>query len=114
MSSMFIPLYHGVIGDNEFAHDPFEQVFQKHLPVSEFEAQIKWFNDHFQMTSVKKFYHNCIQNRPGTPSAMLTFDDVYANFSQHALSILEKYNCPATIFLCLALSSLYFFRRVCR
>ena len=98
--SVFIPLYHGVLKNEEFASDAFERIFQKHLPVEEFEWQIAWFCKNFTMLSIADYYQECISKTPDKNYAMVTFDDVYANFAVNALPVLEKYDCPATLFLC--------------
>ncbi len=100
MSDVFVPLYHGVVRDSEYAADPFERVFQKHLPESEFEEQIRWLCDNYRVLRADEFVEKALSGAVSEPFALITFDDLYANFRSNALPILEEYGVCAAAFLC--------------
>ena len=59
---------------------------------SEFEAQLKWLN---KMGYTTGFASDCGKAN----TAILTFDDGYADFYRNAYPLLKKYNAKATVFL---------------
>jgi peptidoglycan/xylan/chitin deacetylase (PgdA/CDA1 family) len=69
-----------------------------HLTVSTdvFEAQIKYLKDNYKIFNVSDSWKLPFYQK----GVVLTFDDGYADNFINALPILEKYNIPATIFVC--------------
>lgn len=100
MTNRFVPLYHGVMDRQDYERDAFEQQFQKHLPEDEFESQVAWLCASFEVLTVDEFVDSAVLGKSAAPAALLTFDDVYANFHTKALPIIERHGCPVTLFLC--------------
>lgn len=67
-----------------------------HLTVSpdHFENQIRYLKDHFPLLRFEEDWRG-----PGGDGVVITFDDGYADNYRYALSILEKYRVPATVFV---------------
>jgi peptidoglycan/xylan/chitin deacetylase (PgdA/CDA1 family) len=84
-------LYHRVNPDN----DPFFPA----LSVKAFDAQMSYLAANFQVLSLTEII-NRIRQGLGIPSGTVavTFDDGYRDNYIYAHPILNKYNCPATLF----------------
>lgn len=59
-----------------------------------FEKQVKYLTKNYNVISI-----NDINSTKGNKKIILTFDDGYIDNLENALPILEKYNCPATIYI---------------
>ena len=59
-----------------------------------FEKQIKYLTKNYNVISI-----NDINSTKGNKKIILTFDDGYIDNLENALPILEKYNCPAIIYI---------------
>lgn len=64
------------------------------VSLSDFEEQLQYFKKHFEILRLNQNWNN------KKPAVILTFDDGYADNLYNALPLLEKYNIPATIFVC--------------
>jgi len=81
-------LYHGLCpGSNR---DP---RFPKLMPVKEFEEHVRTCARYSRPLPLKQAL------QPGVSGVVITFDDGYANNFDLVFPVLEKYRCPATIFL---------------
>src|SRR5262245_6262620 len=90
-SPFMVLLYHRVNPDN----DPFSPA----LGVKTFDAQMSYLAANFQVLSLTEIINRIRQGlgiNPGTIA--VTFDDGYRDNYVYAHPILNKYNCPATIF----------------
>jgi peptidoglycan/xylan/chitin deacetylase (PgdA/CDA1 family) len=87
-SPVLVLMYHRI--SNEYDKE------NKYLTVtvSDFEEQLQYFKKHFQILRLNEDWNN------KKPAVVLTFDDGYADNLLNALPLLEKYNIPATIFVC--------------
>jgi len=87
-SPVLVLMYHRVsdVYDNE----------NKYLTVSlsDFEQQLYYYKKHFEILRLNQDWNN------KKPAVVLTFDDGYADNLYNALPLLEKYNIPATVFIC--------------
>jgi peptidoglycan/xylan/chitin deacetylase (PgdA/CDA1 family) len=90
-SPFMVLLYHRVNPDN----DPFFPA----LSVKAFDAQMSYLAANFQVLSLTEII-NRIRQGLGIPSGTVavTFDDGYRDNYIYAHPILNKYNCPATLF----------------
>lgn len=92
-NKFFILAYHG-ISSNDCKVKSWGLVSQ-----SDFEDQIRFLTTHFDCVSIDtaiKLSNKYISQKP---KVVITFDDGYENNYINALPILEKYNCPATIYI---------------
>jgi peptidoglycan/xylan/chitin deacetylase (PgdA/CDA1 family) len=90
-SPFMVLLYHRVNPDN----DPFFPA----LSVKSFDAQMSYLAANFQVLSLTEIINRIKQGLgipPGTVA--VTFDDGYRDNYVYAHPILNKYNCPATLF----------------
>lgn len=90
-SPFMVLLYHRVNPDN----DPFSPA----LSVKAFDAQMSYLAANFQVLSLTEIINRIRQGLgipPGTVA--VTFDDGYRDNYVYAQPILNKYNCPATLF----------------
>jgi len=86
-----ILMYHGVSKEN---HSYFNK---RHTSAKSFETQIKFLKKNANIISVKDFFEQ--KFNPSKPNFAITFDDGYLNNFLYAKPILEKYQCPATIYI---------------
>lgn len=85
---VIVLLYHRV---GEIENDN-QQLF---VSPENFEKQIKFLNDNFQILRFEDDWHQVKK-----PSFVITFDDGYNDNLYHALPILKKYSTPVTFFIC--------------
>lgn len=65
-----------------------------------FKDQLSWLRDNgFEVISLEDYVLGPGGVKSSRPCVVLTFDDGYTNFVDHALPVLEAYNFTATIFL---------------
>jgi peptidoglycan/xylan/chitin deacetylase (PgdA/CDA1 family) len=91
-ASCVILLYHRVT-DLDF--DP----QQLSVTPQNFENQIKFLRDNFNIITLKELIIKIEQNRIPKNTVVITFDDGYADNFYEALPVLEKYSVPATVFV---------------
>ena len=64
-----------------------------------FEEQISYLTSNYKVISMAEFAAHIYGGKELNGAAVLTFDDGYRDNYTYAYPILEKYKCPATIFL---------------
>jgi colanic acid/amylovoran biosynthesis glycosyltransferase len=65
-----------------------------------FERQMRWLAAERPVVSLEDVLAACRGSAPLRPGAVLvTFDDAYADFAQHAWPVLRRYGMPATLFV---------------
>lgn len=89
-------MYHGIrSGAN--------RINGRHITVTTFEAQLRYFRENFNVIGLKELCDSSRQtDSPDKSTISLTFDDGFLNNISNALSLLKKYQLPATFFLCSA------------
>jgi len=84
--------YHHVFAKKEAFHpDDLDQ--------EQFEKQVAYLQKHFNILSIGEALDLLAKKRLPPRALVLTFDDGYADNYTVAAPILEKYGCPATIFV---------------
>lgn len=63
--------------------------------VSNFEKQIAYLKNNYELVSINELVKNNSKNR----QAAITFDDGYTSFVKNALPIIRKYKAPSTLFV---------------
>ena len=93
MDTVFLN-YHRVLSDLEFQNTNRPN---NDLVVSKkiFENQISYLKENFEVISINEIHQKKNKKR----KVVITFDDGYFDNLKNALPILEKYNCPATIYI---------------
>jgi peptidoglycan/xylan/chitin deacetylase (PgdA/CDA1 family) len=86
----YIALFHGIFKTN---YPNIKEETQRGLTVYQFERIVQWLMKEFNFITPTELTSGI----PG--GVLLTFDDGFENFKLNALPILEKYDCPALIFL---------------
>jgi peptidoglycan/xylan/chitin deacetylase (PgdA/CDA1 family) len=87
-------MYHGLIKDSNNLHSWLL------VKASEFEKQLRFINQYFDIISIDDLLFIEEDNKKfSKPKIIITFDDGLKNNFDVALPILEKYNCPATIYV---------------
>jgi len=73
---------------------------KKHIYADDFERQLVFLNEHFQVVSLSS-YAACLHGGEPLPvgCAVITFDDGYADNHAVAFPLLRKHGLPATMFL---------------
>ncbi len=95
-------MYHGVSRLN--VQKEGENYDGKHVFVAKFERQLAYLKDRYQFISLENFceFLDAKKKIPEN-SVLLTFDDGYRNNIKTLFPVLQKYNIPATIFVCTGL-----------
>lgn len=70
-----------------------------HMKVDLFEEHLKHLSNHYNCISLTEFVKQVHSGSIQPNSVVVTFDDGYANNCHNALSLLEKYSIPATIYI---------------
>jgi peptidoglycan/xylan/chitin deacetylase (PgdA/CDA1 family) len=83
--------YHGVTPDGP---DPFDFFVE----LEQFDWQIGHLTKHFEVRPLHEWMTD--PDPQVKMGAAVTIDDGYANVLEHGLPVLEKYKCPATVYLC--------------
>lgn len=66
----------------------------------EFRAQVRWIAERFNVVSLREVLAVKLEQRPLPERALLlTFDDAYRDFAEHAWPALREANLPATLFV---------------
>lgn len=86
--------YHRVINNYDFINflRPNDDLI---VTTKIFEEQIKYLSENFNVISINDIHLKNIKDR----KIVLTFDDGYLDNYINALPILEKYNCPAILYI---------------
>jgi peptidoglycan/xylan/chitin deacetylase (PgdA/CDA1 family) len=72
----------------------------RHLPVSEFDKIIRYLKSNFNVIPLSQlFEENRTGKTPNKKTIALTFDDGYLNNFEVALSVLKKYQVPASFYI---------------
>lgn len=96
--SLTILLYHGV---SDYSHNTIENASGKHIEVKEFDRQIRFLRNNCTILSMDDVVDIYQSGDSWPPNAVVvTFDDGFKNNYTCAASALDKYNCPATFYVC--------------
>ena len=80
----------------------FHGVGDAHMPVEDFEANLRWLSERFRIVSLSDVVQGIEQRR--TPDARgevaLTFDDGLGNHFDRAWPVLKRLGLPASFFIC--------------
>lgn len=85
-----ILMYHGI---DTAGNNPFNT---RHTSLKFFEKQISFLTKNYTVVSLKDYFE---QHHTASNLCAVTFDDGYLNNYTNAVPLLEKYNCPATLFI---------------
>jgi len=97
-NELTILLYHGV---TDSLSDGIENFSYKHIPVEDFEKQIRFLQENCTILSMDDVVTISKDGASWPQNAVaVTFDDGFKNNYTTAAPILEKYNCPATFYIC--------------
>jgi peptidoglycan/xylan/chitin deacetylase (PgdA/CDA1 family) len=93
-----ILMYHSVADEDESAMRPY---FRIAVSPSLFLDQMTWLHDHgYRAVSLSAAMELLQSDAPSTAkTVVITFDDGYRNFCEHAFPALERYRFTATMFL---------------
>jgi peptidoglycan/xylan/chitin deacetylase (PgdA/CDA1 family) len=81
--------------------DTFEPQKPLRVTPQAFDQQLRYLSEHFTILPLDQFLQQSLRTATKRRHAVsITFDDGYADNMQWALPILERYDAPATIFLC--------------
>jgi hypothetical protein len=86
-----IVIYHGICLEN---HTKFNPIF---LKLKTFERHLQFYKQYFNVVSLGDYYNQCFSKDKF--NICLTFDDGYANNHKYVLSLVDKYQLPATFFV---------------
>jgi peptidoglycan/xylan/chitin deacetylase (PgdA/CDA1 family) len=89
--------YHGVVPPRSGGFQPHEGM---NVTPEQFEAHLAHLSQHFDVLSLDALVARWLDGaaRP-RPAVAITFDDAYRNNLEFAVPLLERYGCPATIFV---------------
>jgi peptidoglycan/xylan/chitin deacetylase (PgdA/CDA1 family) len=73
--------------------DPF-----RHVDVATFRAQMEWLRRHCRIIGPDELRH-ALDRRSDRPAALVTFDDGYRDYREHAYPVLQSLNIPAVNFV---------------
>tara|TARA_B100001057_G_scaffold493573_1_gene588287 strand:- start:52 stop:972 length:921 start_codon:yes stop_codon:yes gene_type:complete len=97
-NELTILLYHGVTNS---LSDGIENFLCKHIPVEHFEKQIRFIKKNCTILSMDDVVNIRNEGAAWPKNAVaVTFDDGFKNNYTTAASILEKYDCSATFYIC--------------
>jgi len=97
-NELTILLYHGVTNS---LSDGIENFSYKHIPIEEFEKQIGFLKKNCTILSMDDVVNISKEGAAWPKNAVaVTFDDGFKNNYTTAAPILEKYDCPATFYIC--------------
>lgn len=92
-----ILLYHGVTKSRSRGIENFSK---KHLPLKEFDAQMKYLKNRTNVFTLRELAGMLVRYADLPPkSVAVTFDDTFKNVHDVALPVLKKYGIPATFFV---------------
>lgn len=92
---LLIVMYHGLVEDD--SPSPPSWLL---LPVSQFDAQLRYLSEHYEVISVGEALCRLMEGQPFTrPTACITFDDGYRNNYTLGWPLLKRHGLPATIYL---------------
>ncbi len=86
-----ILIYHGICLTD---HTRFNPIF---LKLKTFEQHLQFYTKYFNVVSLDDYYQGNFSNDKF--NVCITFDDGYANNHKYVLSLLKKYQLPATFFI---------------
>jgi peptidoglycan/xylan/chitin deacetylase (PgdA/CDA1 family) len=93
-----ILMYHSVADEDESGVGPYYRIA---IPPALFLQQMTWLHEHGYRTASLASAVERLQASAGTAekTVVITFDDGYRNFCQHAFPALERFGFTATMFL---------------
>ena len=96
--NLVILLYHGV---SDVSDKGICNMNKKHIDVKVFYSQMKYLRSNCNLISMDEviYYKNLNQKFPSN-SVVITFDDGFKNNHNIAAPILDKFNIPATFYVC--------------
>lgn len=84
-------------------HSVSDDQWQYSVNPQDFEKQLLWLKEHFEVLSLHDYLKKSHTSRP---KVALTFDDGYASVFENAFPIMSKLNMVGTVFLCNDVSKL--------
>jgi peptidoglycan/xylan/chitin deacetylase (PgdA/CDA1 family) len=73
---------------------------RRRLDAAAFERHLQYLTKHFHVRRLSTVIEMLQEGRPLQPrTVVLTVDDGYADFAEHAYPLLQKYEAPATLFV---------------
>lgn len=107
-------MYHSVADEDESAMRPY---FRIAITPSQFLSHMTWLNEHgFRTVDLAGAMTLLKEGNTATKTVVITFDDGYRNFYEHAFPALKEFGFTATMFLptaSIADQPLVFNRRTC-
>jgi peptidoglycan/xylan/chitin deacetylase (PgdA/CDA1 family) len=82
--------YHRILGDDRSLSG---------LPVESFAAQMRWLREHCRPISADALVEQASASHPAKPAVLVTFDDGYRDYHDHAYPVLKELGIPALVFL---------------
>lgn len=89
-----IIFYHGV------SKDACPVITPENVGADQFEEHLNFYLKRFDIVSLSEFENRWRSGTLTNKEIVITFDDGYANNLYIAQPILQKYNCPYTVFVC--------------